>query len=171
MKKEIEIKFKIEKRDQIEKKLLKLGGIPKKFYKQKTYCFFSENSREKGIFPRIRKEQGVAVLTVKVKSKKKTNYFERKEYSVKLDNIKEGISVLKALGFTKIGEFTKERQEWRFSKVEIMLDKLYFGTFLEIEGSKKNIENMVKLLGFRNKERIIKSYLRIEDDYKQKNHN
>ena len=133
MKKEIEIKLKIEKEDQIKKKLLKLGGIPKKPYEQKTYGFFSENSIKKGIFPRIRREQGAVVLTIKVKRRKKTNYFERKEYSVKLDNIKEGISVLKALGFTRIREFTKERQEWKFSKVKIALDKLYFGTFLEIE--------------------------------------
>ena len=167
MTKEIEIKLKIEKEDQIQKKLLELGGISEKIYKQTTHGFFSENSIVKGIFPRIREEQGVAILTVKVKEKKKTNYFERKEYSTKLDNAKEGVDILKALGFTKIREFKKERQEWKFIKVKVALDKLYFGIFLEIEGSKKEIETMVKLLGFQNKERITKAYLALEDEYKQ----
>lgn len=166
MHKEIEVKFKINKGDNIVKKLLKLGGTPAKAYSQTTYGFFSKDSVENGIFPRIRDEFGKYILTVKVKPKKKTNYFERKEYSIEISNEKEGINILKLLGFDRVRVFSKKRQEWAFSKVSVCLDVLYFGKFLEIEGEKKDIEEMIKLLGFEGRERVTKAYLALEDEYK-----
>ena len=162
---EIEIKFKIEKADNIRTKLLALGGVSKKPYKQTTYGFFSDNSIEKGIFPRIRDERDKIVLTVKVKSKKKTEYFEREEYSVEISNAEEGADIMKSIGYDHVRVFKKVREEWEFKDVEVVLDKLYFGIFIEIEGPKEKIEEMVKKLGFENRERITKAYLGLEDDY------
>jgi predicted adenylyl cyclase CyaB len=167
MHKEIEVKFKINKGEKITSKLLKLGGSIDNEYRQTTYGFFSKDSIKKGIFPRIRVEPGKHVLTVKVRPKKKTNYFERKEYSLEIDDETNGIKILKLLGFNRVREFTKKRQEWKFPNVEVYLDILYFGRFLEIEGTKKNIEKMIKRLGFEKRERITKAYLAIEDDYKK----
>ena len=162
---EIEIKFKIEKADGIRTKLLDLGGVPKKPYKQTTYGFFSDNSIEKGIFPRIRDEHGKIILTVKVKPKRKTEYFERKEYSVEISSAEDGIDIMKSMGYDQVRVFEKTREEWEFKDVEVVLDKLYFGAYIEIEGSKEKIEKMVKKLGFENRERITKAYLGLEDDY------
>jgi len=167
MQKEIEVKFKINKGENITSKLFRLGGKIDKCYRQTTYGFFSKDSIEKGIFPRIRVESGKHVLTVKVRPKKKTNYFERKEYSLVIDNEKNGIEILKLLGFDRIREFTKKRQDWIFPKVQIYLDTLYFGKFLEIEGPKKEIEKMIISLGFEKRERITRAYLALEDDYKK----
>lgn len=167
MQKEIEVKFKINKGENITGKLRKLGGSIKNEYYQTTYGFFSKDSIKKGVFPRIRVESGKHVLTVKVRPKKKTNYFERKEYSLEIDDEKNGIAVLKLLGFDRVREFKKKRQEWVFPDIEVCLDTLYFGRFLEIEGTKKNIEKMIKRLGFEKRERITKAYLAIEDDYKK----
>ena len=166
---EIEIKFKIKKADDIRIKLLDLGGVPKKSYKQTTYGFFSDNSIEKGIFPRIRDEHGKIVLTVKVRPQKKTEYFERKEYSVEISNTEEGVDIMKSMGYDQVRVFKKTREEWEFKDVEVVLDKLYFGDYMEIEGSKEKIEEMVKKLGFENRERIAKAYLRLEDDYLKSN--
>jgi len=166
MKQEIEIKIKLTEEDQINEKLLRLGGKPGNLYTQTTYGFFSKDSIEKGIFPRIRVEAGKPVLAVKVRPKEKSNYFERKEYSIAISDEKQGIEILKLMGFDRVREFTKKRQEWQFDNVEVCLDVLYFGTFLEIEGKKNNIEDMVKALGFENKQRITKAYLAVEDDYK-----
>ena len=167
MQKEIEVKFEINSKDKITEKLIKFGGKLRKTYRQTTYGFFSKDSIKKGIFPRIRVESDQHVLTVKVRPKRKTKYFERKEYSIVIDNEKEGIKILKLLGFDRIRKFSKKRQEWSFPNVEICLDKLYFGTFLEIEGEKKQIEIMIKNLGFEKRERITKAYLALEDDYKE----
>jgi predicted adenylyl cyclase CyaB len=167
---EIEIKFKIEENDNIRNKLLELGGVPQNPYEQTTYGFFSYDSIEKGIFPRIRDEHGKIILTVKVRPKKKTDYFERKEYSMEILNVDDGVEIMKSIGYDQVRIFKKNREEWKFDKVEVVLDKLYFGTYIEIEGPKEEIEKMVKKLDFEKKERITKAYLGLEDDYlKEKN--
>lgn len=106
-------------------------------------------------------------MTVKVKTKKQNNYFERNEYSVKIQSLKHGKAVLKALGFNKIKTFEKVRQETEFLNTKISLDKLYFGDFIEIEGEKKHIENVINILGLNSKERITKAYLALEEEYKK----
>ncbi len=169
MKKEIEIKIKLDKKDKISEKLKVLGGRKTKDYSQTTYGFFSDNSREKGIFPRIRTEQGKTIFTVKVRKEENTGYFERDEYSFPISSVKKGIEMLSVLGFNKVRLFKKRRQEWflKGCKVNICVDDLYFGKFLEIEGEKEKIESMIKALGFEGRERITRTYLGLEDDWKR----
>ncbi|MDK2948880.1 MAG: adenylate cyclase, class 2 [Patescibacteria group bacterium] len=166
MEKEIEVKFKIDNFDDIKTKLINLGVSFGERYKQKTYGFFSNDSMEKGIFPRIRDEKDDIVLTVKVRPKEESNYFERTEYSMKIQSVKEGEDILKALGFNDVRVFEKTRQDGEVLNTKIALDKLYFGYFIEIEGEKEDIENVINELGLENKERITKAYLALEDDYR-----
>lgn len=169
MQKEIEIKIQLKNKENIAKKLKELGGKKEKSYTQTTYGFFSDDSIEKGIFPRIRQEDNSLVLTVKLRKDKKTKYFEREEYSIKIDNLKDAIKILQIFGYKKIRKFTKFREEWTFKRpVKINIDKLNFGRFIEIEGPKKEIEKMVNDLGFQNRERFTKAYLALKDDFKLK---
>jgi len=172
MVKEIEVKFKVEKKDRIVQKLNQLGGRAKKPYSQTTFGFFSADSMQKGIFPRIRYEFKKAVLTVKAKNlNKKSNYFERDEYTVKVFNFRSAFKIIELLGYDQIRKFTKIRTHWIFSKrkIQATLDRLYFGTFIELEGSEQEIEKMIIDLGFLKKERITRAYLALEDEWK-KNH-
>lgn len=104
---------------------------------------------------------------LKSKQKKQNNYFERNECSVKIQSLKHRKAVLKALGFNEIKTFEKVRQETEFLSTKISLDKLYFGDFIEIEGKKKHIENVINILGLNSKERITKAYLALEEEYKK----
>jgi len=167
--KEIEVKIQLNRGEKIANRLKKLGALrvrPK--YTQTTYGFFSENSIEKGIFPRIRIEDKKPVLTIKIKNikQRKINYFERKEYKYPLRSIKSGLEMLKLLGYSKIRKFTKQREEWFYPlrNVNICIDKLYFGRFIEIEGRKDQIEKTIRDLNLEDRERITKAYLAIEDD-------
>ncbi len=98
MQKEIEVKFKLDNIDNVKKQLINLGASIEKPYKQTTYVFFSNDSIKKGIFPRIRDEKDDIVLAVKVKPKEESNYFERMEYSMKIQNAKEGGRCFKSIG-------------------------------------------------------------------------
>jgi len=167
--KEIEIKIELRKWERVTCRLKRLGAFRvKSKYTRTTYGFFSKNSIEKGIFPRIRIENKKPVLTIKVKNikQRKINYFERKEYKYPLLSIKSEVEMLKLLGYTKIRKFTKQREEWFYPKrnVSICIDKLYFGRFIEIEGEKDQIEKTIRDLDLRDRERITKAYLAIEDD-------
>lgn len=167
--KEVEIKLMVDEQMDIKSRLTAAGAVclgeP---YTQTTLGYFSADSIQKGIFPRIRDEGGKIILTVKTKNghESETGYKERMEYSLPLESVKQGENILFALGYVDVRSFTKERQEWSLLDTKVTIDKLYFGTFLEIEGEKNNIEDVINKLSLDGQKRITKSYLGLEDDYK-----
>lgn len=166
MKKEIEVKIEIPK-DKISnliKRLfsdLKVKKMP--VIEQKVYGFFTPDgsSIKNGIFPRIRIDNGISTLTVKLKKHSKSNYFEREEYTIEIDSFNNGSKILKALGYTRCEYFSKTRTPFFYKKgAELCLDFVPgLGHFLEIEASKKEIEKIIKLLKLEKEKRITKSYL------------
>lgn len=175
MKKEIEVKIEIPKSkfNNLLKRLrlvLKAKKLPSIL--QKSYGFFTADgsSIENGIFPRIRIDNGVPTLTVKIKKSQKSNYFERDEYTIKINSLKEGKSFLKALGYTDTKYFFKTRIPFRYKKgIEIFLDNVPgLGYFLEIEANKKDIEKTIKILNLKKEKRITKSYLGLIQERKRK---
>ncbi|MEK9161334.1 MAG: hypothetical protein AAB822_01100, partial [Patescibacteria group bacterium] len=85
MKKEIEIKIKINKEtfDLIVKNI-------SSFRFEKTYGYFTENyeNMTKGIFPRIKEMGSVALESIKVKTKNDSKMFERDEYDFEIESNK-----------------------------------------------------------------------------------
>jgi len=167
MHKEIEVKFKIDNKKQLEKKLKDLGWTKGKKIHSVTYGFFSNNSIKKGIFPRIRVDNRLITFTVKFR-KPDNKYFLRDEYTLKLNNTKdiETIkSIFNILGYAKVRTFEKYRNIWSSNiELEICTDKLPFGDYIEIEGRPKDIEKMIKTLKLKG-ERITKAYLGVYEDY------
>ena len=65
---------------------------------------------------------------------------------------------MKKFGFEIVGIMEKYCEEWKLGKTEIFFDTLPMGKFIEIEGRKKQIERVAKMLGLNFKERITKNY-------------
>ena len=174
MKKEIEVKIEIPENkvpNLIKRLLFDLKAKKLPSISQKTYGFFTPNgaSIKEGIFPRIRIDNGISTLTVKIKKNQKRDYFRRDEYTVNIDNFDNGKAVLKALGYTDIKYFYKKRSPFFYKKdIEICLDYLpRLGYFLEIEASEKEIEKTIKLLNLEEEERITKAYLGLIEEKKK----
>ena len=173
-KKEIEIKIELKKNEipAVRKRLRELGAIHAPVKKEITYGFFSTDSIEAGIFPRIKTHKGETggLLTVKIKKALRSKYFRREELTMAVPDARVARDILKVLGYTKERIFEKIREKWNFpdQKIEVTIDELPFGFFIEIEGSPQGIEKTVKLLGLDNKDRIIKAYLRVYDDWRKK---
>jgi len=166
MKKEIEVKIAIspKKRTGLVKKLihdLKAKQLPS--ISQKTYGFFTPDglSIKNGVFPRIRIDNGLSTMTVKVKKNQEGKYFQRNEYTISIDHFKNGVAILKALGYTDCRFFSKTRIPFSWKKnVELALDHVPgLGYFLEIESSPEEIEKTIKLLELENEKRITRAYL------------
>jgi len=175
MKKEIEIKIEIPKNKKsglIKKLTRELKAKPLPVISQKTYGFFTPDglSIKNGIFPRIRIDNGVATLTVKVKRSQKSDYFRRDEYTIEIDDFKNAVSILKILGYTDCRFFSKTRTIFSWKKeVELALDYVAgLGYFLEIEATEKEIEKTVKLLGLENEKRIARAYLGLIEERKRR---
>lgn len=170
--KEIEVKFKIENIDDIIEKIKKVGGWGGDEIFQKTIRLDTPNDdlEKKGIFLRVRKEVA-DTMTVKIKNKHNDNFFEREEYEIKIEDADKAALMLKAVGFLKERILEKYRREFSFEKSDthVVVDRLPFGNYIEIEGSTTEIEKMIESLSLDSKKRIINTYWDLWRDFSEKN--
>jgi adenylate cyclase class IV len=164
MKKEIEIKIKIDKNI-----YTKLKDNRESIF-ERTFGFFSKDSVEKGIFPRIKEiHQGKhyrAILGVKKKYTSDTNYFQRQEEEIEIryKDLQRTVNIFKMMGYDNIRVFDKERTQWFENNIEVSLDRLSLGYFIEFEGEKKDIEKIIKKYKLEKNERIAGAYLKIANE-------
>lgn len=179
MKKEIEIKLKINKET-----FDKFVADKSKFQFERTYGFFMEEYKnmDKGVFPRIKEviegDKRFAYITVKVKNKNeenKNNLFKRDEYEFVLDPVTdEQINTIRGM-FSVLDygvEHIFEKRRFRLDPInncDFVVDELPFGYFIELEGEEGEIEKSIKELGLESNERISVAYLRVWNKYKEEN--
>lgn len=84
--------------------------------------------------------------------------FELETYVESFDNTK---NILLRLGFQETDSYEKFRATYSFQKVEIVLDELPYGNFVEIEGAHQNILETIKILNLSPASQIRQSYLQI----------
>lgn len=76
--------------------------------------------------------------------------------------------ILENLGFTKKLIMEKYREKWQLGNVEVVVDRLPFGNFIEIEGNKKEIEKTAKLLSLSLADGITDTYWGLWENYRKK---
>jgi predicted adenylyl cyclase CyaB len=170
MKKEIELKFKIENPGLIRKKLrnLKAKFIGKAF--EKTIKFDTKNDglKKQGKFLRVRTGFENVITFKKRRNKVDKNFKEREEIEVEISDPEKMEKILENLGFTKKWVMEKYREKWILGNVEVVIDKLpKMGYFIEIEGSKRAIQKTAKILGLDLKKRITETYWGLWKNYCQ----
>ena len=155
---EIEIKFKIDKPNFIRTilKNQKAQFIGRVFERTVRFDAPNRNLEKRGRFLRIRTGfKNIITFKRKIRNKK---FKEREEIELEISNPEKMKVILENLGFTKILIMEKYREKWKLNNVEIVIDKLPMGTFIEIEGSKKLIKKIIKILGLNFKDRITETY-------------
>ncbi len=84
---------------------------------------------------RIRKIDDKAILTYKKRIRNEFAVKQQTEYETEVGDAGATEMIIKSLGFIKTLVYEKRRKTWHFRKVEIVLDELPFGSFMEIEGT------------------------------------
>lgn len=90
---------------------------------------------EKRAILRIRKTENKAFLTYKQRIKNDFDVKEQIEHETEISNAEETEKLVESLGFAARLIYEKRRKTFKFRDVEIVLDELPFGDFMEIEGS------------------------------------
>ena len=163
---EIEIKIKIDKDKlhQLEEKLYSPVIKSPNWIFERTYGFFSDTSREQGIFPRVKVRGNSCMAGVKIKNQENKSYFIREEYEFEMPEL-EAIKMWKDLGFKEVRIFEKLRKLYdSYREYSVCLDRLPFGIYVEVEGDEDKIEEVIKELDLGKYERITKAYLRLADE-------
>jgi len=165
---EIEIKFVINNVRFIQKLLKKKRTKFVGRALERTIRFDTESKKleKEGKFLRVRTGfKNVITFKRKIKNRR---FREREEIELEIADPKSMEMILEKLGFTKKRIMEKYREKWEWGNAEIVVDKLPFGNFIEIEGSEKSILKTVKMLGFYFKDRIITTYWSLWEDYREK---
>jgi adenylate cyclase, class 2 len=84
---------------------------------------------------RIRKTQDKTILTYKKRIQNDFDSKQQIEHETEIVNAVELEEIIENLGFTPRLVYEKRRKTWKFREVEIVLDELPFGDFMEIEGA------------------------------------
>jgi len=96
---------------------------------------------------RVRKTQDKTILTFKKTIQNDFNIKQRTEHETEVADAAEIEKIIENLGFAPRLVYEKRRKTWHFRSVEIVLDELPFGSFMEIEGSITAIAEAEMFLG------------------------
>jgi len=161
MNKEIEVKFKIEDIDKLHLDLEEAGyHLVDKVY-QKTYSLWDKFRylSRKGIFIRTRQDGDKHTFTVKTRDLNlKSEYAERNEYNVEVEDAGKVAEMLKIIGFDDMRVLEKYRETWEGFDVDVVIDYTPIGDFMEIEGEKEEIDAFIERFNLNGLPRITMAY-------------
>ena len=168
---EREAKFFIRDRKKIEQQIIKLGGLVIQPRVLETNFRFDTPERELAAsYQVLRLRQDTRTrLTYKGPADPNSEVSARLEYEVEIDNLTTAERILLALGYEVITMYEKYRASYSFDNVEISLDEMPFGGFMEIEGADiQQIQQMAEKLNLKWENRTSLSYLRIFSQVKER---
>jgi len=171
---EIEVKFHIRDISTIRDRIITLGAESSGRIFETNICF--EDS-EKNLFKnrsllRLRKDSRTR-LTFKslphTKNQDKNADFKiLREQEVEVSDFAVMKSILESLGFHKEIVYEKWRETFVLNGVNLCIDEMPFGNFLEIEGEKEDIIEVAAKTGMAWDNRILINYLHMFEIIRQK---
>jgi adenylate cyclase, class 2 len=128
---------------------------------EENIIYGGNNLDDKNAVLRIRKTQDKTILTYKQSIQNDFNVKQRTEHETEVSDFEELKNIVDYLGFEPRLVYEKRRKTWHFRSVEIVLDELPFGLFLEIEGSITEIAEAEMFLEIEDFEIEYESYPRL----------
>jgi adenylate cyclase class 2 len=107
---------------------------------------------------RLRRAAGRAIVTYKGPRRIEDGVRAREELEFEVSDAGACARVLEALGYRPSYRYEKYREVYRHERVEIVIDELPIGCFLEIEGDSDAIHAAAAALGFGRGDYLTDSY-------------
>ncbi len=168
MKIETELKFPVDQFGPVLDKLRQTRSEHTPWYFEQNIVLDDEKSSLKKKDCLLRLRTGlISSLTLKLPVKHDRHGIakNRQEYETVLDNIQDMEQIFMHLGFKTRLRYEKFRQIWNLDTVEICLDILPFGRFVEIEGPEISIMDTVGSLGLELDFATAKTYHELKREY------
>ena len=160
---EVEVKFRTADRHALRQRLIASGAVPhhpRIFERNIRYDNGWDGLMRKGQLLRLRQDAATR-LTFKgpAPQPEGTEVKIREELEVTVDDFATADRLLRRLGFEPRQVYEKYRETFRLGEVEIVLDELPFGDFVELEGPEPALRETADLLGLDWARRILDTYL------------
>lgn len=162
---EVEVKFFVVDLEAVRKRLLDVGAeiVRPRVYERNVRFDTADNALLK-VEQLLRLRQDTAViLTFKSPSEfdQGSEAKVREEIEVEVDQFDRMAAILERLGFEPKQMYEKYREAYRLNDLEIVLDEMPYGNFIELEGNEKAIKETAEQLNLNWQERILSNYLAI----------
>ena len=125
---------------------------------EENILFSNDDLIAKQAVQRLRRIGEKTILTYKQKVESNTNAKHHIEYETEIADFEEIARIFESLGYRRSLVYEKRRRTWNFRQVEIVLDVLPFGDFMEIEGSVMAIAEAEMFLGAEDFEVVPETY-------------
>lgn len=170
---EVEVKFLVDDLAAMRQKVLEAGGVlhhPRVYERNIRYDNAWQGLARQDKLLRLRQDsrnvitykgpaQNVDVAQVKI----------REELEIEVDDFDGAAAILQKLGFEAVQVYEKYRETFRLGQVEVVLDEMPYGNFMELEGEEGEIVAAAARLGLNWHQRILANYLyllaRVNDHY------
>ncbi|MEQ1762656.1 MAG: class IV adenylate cyclase [Pyrinomonadaceae bacterium] len=160
---EIEKKYRLEPADRgaVIAALNEVGAefIGREFEENTIYS--NANLRQTGAIVRIRKTEKRSLLTFKRRIENAFDVKQQIEHETEISDPEAVEAIIAELGLQPVIVYEKYRDTWKFRSVELVLDEVPFGDYMEIEGSITAIKEAEILLGIDDLETEHETYPRL----------
>ena len=169
MAEEIEAKFFVTNLTTLRAKLIGLGAEVKqeRVYEQNLRFDTPRMalSAEKKVL-RLRQDEKVR-LTFKGPGYLQDSVLVRPEFEVEVSDFAQTRQILEGLGYQVYSLYEKYRETLTLDGVDVMLDEMPYGSFVELEGpSTQSVKALAAKLGLDFEKRIVLSYMVLFDHFK-----
>lgn len=160
---EVEVKFLVADLAALRRRLLEAGAQqvkPRLYERNVRFDDERQGLLRKGQLLRLRQDDG-ARLTFKgmAADDAQSEAKVREELEVTVDDFEMAATILQRLGFRAEQVYEKYRETFRLGAVEVVLDELPFGDFVELEGDEPAIRRAASRLNLPWTQRILDNYL------------
>lgn len=160
---EIEKKYRLdpERRAALRNELASSGAefAGREFEENTIYS--NDHLRETGSIVRMRKTDRRSILTYKRRVGDQSDVKRQIEHETEVSDPAAAEAIIAELGLKPVLIYEKYRDTWNFRAVELVIDELPFGDYMEIEGSITAIREAEMLLGIEDLEIEHETYPRL----------
>jgi adenylate cyclase, class 2 len=160
---EVEVKFYIPDLTAVRERLLADGGQLSRarvYERNVRFDTLEESLLQKYQLLRLRQDSRVR-LTFKGTPQQPTlsEAKVREELEIEVSDFDTAALIIQRLGFLPLQVYEKYRETFSLGSVEVVLDELPFGNFVELEGEESAIRTAAAQLGLDWQKRILENYL------------
>ncbi|MEP6945650.1 MAG: class IV adenylate cyclase [Acidobacteriota bacterium] len=162
-----------EKKYRLDKKsLVEFTALLRELGAEFAYEAFEENYLHRGgildgrnAVLRLRKTNEKTILTYKEKIGLQNEFKQQIEHETVVGNVEATEAIIEKLGYKLAVVYEKHRKAYHLGNVEVVLDELPFGFYMEIEGSMEDILTVEKQIGADKLEPEVRGYPRLTLKY------
>jgi adenylate cyclase, class 2 len=146
---------------QVEARLEDLGAVFSSEVFEENYLHRGGLLDQRTAVLRLRKINDVTLLTYKERLQNDSDVKHNIEFETVVADVDAMENIIGKLGYKLSVIYEKHRRTWHLDNVEVVLDELPFGLYMEIEGSMEHIEEAEHLLDIKDLEPEVRGYPRL----------